>query len=132
MARWASSIIKCCCSNIWVRPKLVNLRHICEAGNSESLHRRGRDAKPVLLYAAEWDSPHSAREYFEAYRKILQAKWQRCEFTVKSLSRLRRVGDDGSFVVWLSGKRRVERGRLEGRRRNGADCKRQMRVKLHC
>jgi hemolysin-activating ACP:hemolysin acyltransferase len=61
-----------------------------------------RDSKPVLLYAAAWDSPHSAADYFEAYRKILQAKWQHCETTVQKANMIAGTGDNGFFVVWLS------------------------------
>ncbi len=64
---------------------------------------RGRDAKPVLLYTAEWDSSNSADEYFEAYRKILKAKWQHCDFTVDKPNMMAGTGDNGPFVVWLSG-----------------------------
>ena len=30
----------------------------------------------VLLYAAEWDSEDSARQYFAAYRRQLSKKWK--------------------------------------------------------
>jgi len=63
----------------------------------------GRDAKPVLLYSAEWDSARSVMDYFASYRKILQAKWQHCEFSVEKPNLLAGTGDNGSFVVWLSG-----------------------------
>jgi hypothetical protein len=84
-------------------PKASELAPHLRGGQFRIVTSPGRDAKPVLLYSAEWDSPHSASDYFEAYRKILQAKWQRCEFTVKTPNQLAGVGDDGSFVVWLSG-----------------------------
>jgi hypothetical protein len=76
--------------------------HLC-GGQFRIVTPRGRDAKPVLLYAAEWDSSHSAEEYFGAYRKILQAKWQHCEFTLQKTNIMAGTGDNGSFVVWLSG-----------------------------
>jgi hypothetical protein len=66
-----------------------------------SLH--GRENKPILAYAAEWDSAQSAGEYFEAYRKILKAKWKRCEITLERNNVLAGNGDNGLFVVWLSG-----------------------------
>ena len=62
-----------------------------------------RDPKPVLLYAAEWDSASSVADYFEAYHKILQAKWQHCETTVQKANMTAGMGDNGYFVVWLSG-----------------------------
>ena len=64
---------------------------------------RGRDTKPVLLYAAEWDSPDRATAYFDAYGKILRAKWQHCEFTMQKPALIAGNGDNGAFVVWLSG-----------------------------
>jgi hypothetical protein len=64
---------------------------------------RGRDGKFQLLYAAEWNSLESALEYFEAYHKILQAKWQHCELSVEKPNLIAGTGDNGSFVVWLSG-----------------------------
>jgi hypothetical protein len=64
---------------------------------------RGHDVRPVLLYAAEWDSPDSAAAYFAAYRKVLQTKWQHCEFTLEKPNMMAGRGDDGSFVVWLAG-----------------------------
>lgn len=64
---------------------------------------RGRDGKPVLLYAAEWDSPESAAEYFADYQTVLQKKWKHCEFSAQKSMMAAGTGDDGSFVVWLSG-----------------------------
>jgi hypothetical protein len=65
---------------------------------------RGRDSKPVLLYAAEWDSAESAAEYFAGYQEILQKKWKHCEFSAQKGQMAAGSGDDGSFVVWVSGK----------------------------
>ncbi len=64
---------------------------------------KGRDPKPLLLYAAEWDSAQSTSDYFDAYRKILKAKWQHCEFSVEKPTVLAGTGDNGLFVVWLTG-----------------------------
>ncbi len=65
---------------------------------------RGRDGKPVLLYAAEWDSPESAAAYFAGYQKVLQKKWKQCDFSQQKATIAAGTGDNGSFVVWLSGK----------------------------
>ena len=64
---------------------------------------RGRNGKPVLLYAAEWDSAASAAEYFAGYQTVLQKKWKHCEFSAQKPAMAAGTGDDGSFVVWLSG-----------------------------
>jgi hypothetical protein len=63
----------------------------------------GRDAKPVLLYAAEWDSSHSTEAFFEAYRKVIKAKWQHCQFGLQTAKMISGTGDNGFFVVWISG-----------------------------
>jgi hypothetical protein len=84
-------------------PRASELSPHLRGGQFKIVTPKGRDAKPVLLYAAEWDSAHSAAEFFEAYRKILQAKWQHCEFSVQKPNVLAGSGDNGSFVVWLSG-----------------------------
>jgi len=83
--------------------KATQLAPHLRGGQFKIVTPKGRDAKPVLLYAAEWDSPKSAAEYFEAYRKILQAKWQHCEFSVQKANIMAGTGDNGSFVVWLTG-----------------------------
>jgi hypothetical protein len=64
---------------------------------------RGHDSKPVLLYAVEWDSPESAAEYFADYQKVLRKKWTRCDFSEQKTALAAGTGDNGSFVVWLSG-----------------------------
>lgn len=84
-------------------PKASALSPHLRGGQFEIVAAKGRDAKPVLLYAAEWDSAHSAGEYFEAYRKILQSKWRHCEFSVQKSTMVAGTGDNGYFVFWLSG-----------------------------
>jgi hypothetical protein len=64
---------------------------------------RGHDGKPMLLYAVEWDSPDSAAEYFADYGKILQKKWAHCDFAEQKKAMAAGTGDNGWFVVWLSG-----------------------------
>jgi hypothetical protein len=73
-------------------------------GGQYRIVTRGHNGEPVLLYAAEWDSPESAAAYFVAYGKVLQAKWRHCEFTLRKPSMMAGTGDDGSFVAWLSGR----------------------------
>jgi len=84
-------------------PKANELAPHLRGGQFRIVMSHGRDAKPLLLYSAEWDSAHSVNEYFAAYRKILQAKWQHCEFSAEKANLLAGTGDNGSFVVWLSG-----------------------------
>lgn len=63
--------------------------------------KKGR--APLLAFASEWDSPETAREFFEAYRGVLQKKWRRAEFREQSPERLAGVGDSGEFEVRLTG-----------------------------
>jgi hypothetical protein len=84
-------------------PKATELAPHLRGGRFRIVTPSGRDAKPVLLYSAEWDSSHSAADYLDAYRKILHAKWQHCEFTAQKSNMMAGTGDNGSFVVWLSG-----------------------------
>ena len=83
--------------------KAAELGPHLRGGQFKIVTPKGHDAKPVLLYAAEWDSPQSTADYFDAYRKILKAKWQHCEFSVEKPTLLAGTGDNGMFVVWLSG-----------------------------
>jgi hypothetical protein len=84
-------------------PKAIALAPHLRGGQFRIVSPKGHDPQPVLLYAAEWDSADHASQYFEAYRKILQSKWRRCEFAVQKHKMLAGTGDNGLFVVWLSG-----------------------------
>jgi hypothetical protein len=83
--------------------KATELAPHLRAGHFKIVTPKGRDPKPVLLYAAEWDSGQSTSDYFDAYRKILKAKWQHCEFSVEKPTVLAGTGDNGLFVVWRTG-----------------------------
>lgn len=73
------------------------------SGGKFRIVTRGRDGRPILLYAAQWDSPESAAAYFSAYQKILKAKWQHCDFSAQKPNMAAGTGDNGMFVTWLSG-----------------------------
>jgi hypothetical protein len=64
----------------------------------------GKAHKPVLEYASEWDSAEQASSFFAAYRKILQAKWKRCDIVMDTPSAIAGTGDDGYFVTRLDGR----------------------------
>lgn len=83
--------------------KATELAPHLRGGRFKIVTPKGHDAKPVLLYTAEWDSAQTTADYFGAYRKILKAKWQHCEFSVEKSTVLAGTGDNGRFVVWLSG-----------------------------
>ncbi len=63
----------------------------------------GKAHRPVLLYAAEWDSSVTAEEYFLDYQKVLGAKWKHCEVTTARQGVYAGQGDGGFFVAKLSG-----------------------------
>ena len=58
--------------------------------------KAGRD---VLLYAVEWDSEDSARQYFAAYREALRKKWKSLTVTLESADAVTGAGDDGRFEL---------------------------------
>src|SRR5581483_3847426 len=63
----------------------------------------GKQHKPLLEYASEWDSAEHATDFFEAYRKILSSKWKNCDVTTSRADTVAGSGDDGYFVTRLSG-----------------------------
>jgi hypothetical protein len=63
----------------------------------------GKAHKPVLEYASQWDSEEQASNFFAVYRKILQAKWKRCDITIDSPLAIAGTGDNGYFVTRLAG-----------------------------
>jgi hypothetical protein len=72
-------------------------------GSTFELRESKKDARVVLLYAAEWDSEDSARRYFEAYREALAKKWKKMEITAEAPAALTGTGDDGRFELQRSG-----------------------------
>jgi len=63
----------------------------------------GKDRKPLLEYASEWDSPADAERFFHAYKKVLKGKWQHCDWAVDKESLLAGSGDNGYFITRLNG-----------------------------
>ncbi len=63
----------------------------------------GKDQRPLLEYASEWDSAEQADRFFHAYRKILKAKWKHCDWTIENDSLAAGTGDNGYFVTRLNG-----------------------------
>jgi hypothetical protein len=72
-------------------------------GGSYRLLEHKRDRRTVLAYSSEWTTPGVAREFFGLYRKVLGAKWKTMEVTGEREGYLAGRGDDGYFVVRLSG-----------------------------
>jgi hypothetical protein len=57
----------------------------------------------VLLYASEWDSEASARQFFIAYRELLGKKWKQMTVTAETPEFVTGTGDDGHFELRLKG-----------------------------
>ncbi len=73
------------------------------AGSSYALLEHKHAKFPVLVYASTWDSPESAKKYFELYGKVLRGKWKTVEFESETPSQLAGHGDPGYFRTWLDG-----------------------------
>jgi hypothetical protein len=66
------------------------------------LERKKGDAT-ILLYASDWETRDAALEFFQAYRRILKAKWRKMEISSESDGELAGHGDDGYFLLRLNG-----------------------------
>ncbi len=73
------------------------------AGGSYELFEHKRETFPVLGVASTWDSPESARNYFEQYRKVMQGKWKKLEIAKEMPELVEGRGDSGYFRVWMEG-----------------------------
>jgi hypothetical protein len=72
-------------------------------GCAFELREDKKAARTVLLYAAEWDSEPSARQFFEAYREVLKKKWKQMVVASESADAVTGDGDDGRFELRLKG-----------------------------
>jgi hypothetical protein len=64
---------------------------------------KDKDKESILLYASQWESEESARRYFLSYQKVLHRKWRTCDPSLSTATVFAGVGDNGRFVVRLSG-----------------------------
>ena len=72
-------------------------------GGAYALLERRSPQRVVLLYAVEWDGAASAARYFHLYRQVLGKKWTHLEIESEDATTLAGVGDDGHFLVQLTG-----------------------------
>ncbi|HEX5432573.1 MAG TPA: hypothetical protein VFW83_11450, partial [Bryobacteraceae bacterium] len=72
-------------------------------GGSFRLYENKREKYPVLTYTSDWDSPETARAYFELYKQVLKGKWKKFEVSSESESEISGTGDSGKFQVQLAG-----------------------------
>ena len=73
------------------------------SGGSYELFEHKRDKFPALVVASLWDSPDSARDYIEQYRKVMRGKWKTLEVTRELPDLIEGRGDSGYFRVWMEG-----------------------------
>jgi hypothetical protein len=62
-----------------------------------------RDKHTILMHASEWVDAKTAGEFAAGYRKALEGKWESLEVTREDGSEVWGTGDDGRFVIRLSG-----------------------------
>ena len=76
-------------------------------GGAFKLYENKRDKYPVLSAVSEWDSPESARKFFELYQRVMKGKWKRFEIvsteSMGATSGVAGSGDSGKFRLSLSG-----------------------------
>jgi hypothetical protein len=73
-------------------------------GGTYALLENRSPERVVLLYAAEWDDAASASRYFRLYRQVLEKKLKHLAIESESGATLSGAGDDGHFLVQLTGK----------------------------
>ena len=59
----------------------------------------------TLLYLSDWSDEDSATRYFDAYQKVLRAKWKQIEVAVQDAGRFSGKSEDGYFAVVRDGVR---------------------------
>ena len=73
-----------------------------KAGRYSLMENRSQ-ARIVLRYVSEWDSPETARDFFRFYPQALRKKWKKMEVSHQNEDALSGTGDDGYFVIKLAG-----------------------------
>ena len=73
------------------------------AGGAYELFEHKREKFPVLVVASTWDSPESAREFFEQYVRVMQGKWKKLEIANETPEQVEGQGDSGYFRIWMDG-----------------------------
>lgn len=72
-------------------------------GGLYALDENKPEHRVVLAYASEWDDAGWARQFFEAYQKVLRKKWRKIEVQPGDDAVFSGQGDDGYFSVRLDG-----------------------------
>lgn len=63
----------------------------------------GQKRTPLLEYISVWDSEQHAASFFACYKHVLKAKWKRCDVSTANERMFAGQGDNGYFVLRLSG-----------------------------
>jgi hypothetical protein len=72
-------------------------------GSNFELLENKKARRVVLVYASEWDSEDSARQYLQAYRKALEKKWKAVKVESETADAITGTGDDGRFELRRTG-----------------------------
>jgi len=72
-------------------------------GCAFELHENKKARRVVLLYATEWDSEESARQYFSAYAQAMRKKWKTMTVASEEADAMEGTGDDGRFELRRKG-----------------------------
>lgn len=72
-------------------------------GSTFNLLENKKAGRVVLLYAVEWDSEDTARQYLAAYRKQLEKKWKKFAIASDAPDAIDGAGDDGHFQLRRKG-----------------------------
>jgi len=72
-------------------------------GCTFELRENKKAGRVVLLYAAQWDSEDTARQYFAAYRQAMGKKWKKMTVATETPDKVTGTGDDGRFVLERKG-----------------------------
>ena len=73
------------------------------AGGKFRLYELKQGRKPVLMFTVQWDSASTAREFFEAYREILEKKSKGFAMGTSAEDQMEGSVADGKFQVQLKG-----------------------------
>lgn len=57
----------------------------------------------TLVYASEWTDDDAATKYFDAYKKVLRAKWKNVDVSADNDGRFAGKSEDGYFAVTRNG-----------------------------
>lgn len=74
-------------------------------GGRYRIVEQSKGGQSALQYVSEWDSPRAARDFFDAYKKILKGKWKSLETGQDQSDLFAGRGDDGQFQLRLEGTR---------------------------